>query len=129
MVLAVIVALVGAIGLMGSLSISVIERTKEIGVMRAIGGRSNTILSMFIMEGVVQGFMSWVIAVPLSFIIAPLISNALGIAMFKSSLDYQYNYTASLTWLLVVLVISVFSSVIPARNATLVNVRQSLTYE
>ncbi len=42
--LAIVVAVVGGIGLMGSLSIGVVERTREIGVMRAIGARSVTIM-------------------------------------------------------------------------------------
>jgi putative ABC transport system permease protein len=62
--LAVIVAIVGGIGLMGSLSISVVERTREIGVMRAVGARSRTIMEMFMMEGVLQGVLSWLAAVP-----------------------------------------------------------------
>jgi putative ABC transport system permease protein len=68
--LAIIIALVGGIGLMGSLSISVVERTREIGVMRAIGARSKTIMGMFMMEGVLQGWFSWVVAVPVSFFLA-----------------------------------------------------------
>jgi len=54
-VLAIIVAVVGGIALMGALSISVVERTKEIGVLRAVGARSGTITGMFVMEGLVQG--------------------------------------------------------------------------
>ena len=76
--LSVIVALVGGIALMGVLSIGVIERTKEIGVLRAVGARSNTILGIFIMEGVLQGLLSWLIAIPISFLAGPLASNALG---------------------------------------------------
>ncbi len=71
LVLAVIVALVGGIGLMGSLWISVIERTKEIGIMRAIGATSSRILGMFILEGVIQGLMSWVFAVPVALLVTP----------------------------------------------------------
>ncbi|MCB0209032.1 MAG: FtsX-like permease family protein, partial [Anaerolineae bacterium] len=85
--LAVIVAMVGGIGLMGSLSISVVERTREIGVMRAIGARSMTIMGMFVMEGVLQGVFSWIISVPLSFVLARPLANALGQAMFDANLD------------------------------------------
>ncbi len=129
LVLAVIVALVGGIGLMGSLWISVIERTKEIGIMRAIGATSGRILGMFILEAVVQGLMSWFFAVPISFFITPIMANALGQTMFQSSLDYQYNIGAMFAWLGIVLVISVLASAIPARNASQINVRQSLNYE
>jgi len=129
LVLAVIVALVGGIGLMGSLWISVIERTKEIGIMRAIGASSGRILGMFMLEALVQGVMSWFFAVPISFLVTPIMANALGQTMFQSALDYQYNLGATLAWLGIVVVISVLASAIPARNASQINVRQSLNYE
>jgi putative ABC transport system permease protein len=128
MSLAIIVALVGGIGLMGSLSISVVERVREIGVMRAVGARSSTVLGMFMMEGVFQGLLSWLLAVPLSFITGGTMAGALGQAMFDADLDYLYNFAAVLVWLGVILVISILASVIPARNAVRVSVRESLAY-
>ena len=127
--LAVIVALVGGIGLMGSLSISVVERTREIGVMRAIGARTPTIMGMFMMEGVLQGLFSWAVAVPLSLFITQPLANALGQAMFEANLDFQYNYGAVLIWLGVILAISILASIVPARNATHISVRDSLAYQ
>jgi putative ABC transport system permease protein len=126
--LAVIVALVGGIGLMGSLSISVVERTREIGVMRAIGARSGTIMAMFMMEGVLQGLLSWLIAALLSFIFFRPLANALGQAMFGANLDYQYDFKAVLVWLVIIVVISTLASIVPARNAAQVSVRESLAY-
>ena len=114
---------------MGALSIGVMERTKEIGVLRAIGARSGTIMRMFMLEGVLQGFLSWLIAVPVSFAFAPLFSLAIGTAMFGVNLDYRYNYEMAGVWLIGVLVIGVLASILPARNATRVSVRQSLAYE
>ena len=76
--LSVIVALVGAIALMGALSIGVIERTKEIGVLRAVGARSHTILGIFVMEGVLQGLLSWLVAIPISFVASPSVAKSLG---------------------------------------------------
>jgi putative ABC transport system permease protein len=126
--LAIIVALVGGISLMGALSIGVVERTREIGVMRAIGARSRTIMGMFVMEGILQGLLSWLLAVPLSFALARLLANALGQVMFDANLDYQYDYPAVLTWLGIILIISTLASILPARNATQISVRQSLAY-
>lgn len=126
--LAVIVALVGGIGLMGSLSISVVERTREIGVMRAIGARSATIMGMFVMEGILQGLFSWAVSVPLSFVIAGPLANALGQAMFEANLDYSYNVEAVGIWLVIILVISTVASILPARSATFISVRDSLAY-
>jgi putative ABC transport system permease protein len=126
--LAVIVAVVGGIGLMGSLSISVVERTKEIGVMRAIGARSGTIMGMFVMEGILQGLLSWAIAVPLSFILSQPLAQTLGQVMFQANLDYQYSFGAVVTWLVLIIVISAVASILPARNATHISVRESLAY-
>jgi putative ABC transport system permease protein len=126
--LSVIVALVGGIALMGALSIGVIERTKEIGVLRAVGARSRTILAIFIMEGILQGLMSWLIAVPISLLTTPLLARALGVAMFGATLDYQYNWGAVAMWLAFILVISALASIMPANNATRISVRDSLAY-
>ena len=58
-----LIAFVGAIGLAGTLSINVLERRREIGVMRAIGASSFQIARLFVGEGLILGLMAWVIAV------------------------------------------------------------------
>jgi putative ABC transport system permease protein len=126
--LAIIVAGVGGIGLMGSLSISVVERTREIGVMRAVGARTLTIMGMFVMEGVLQGLFSWAVSAPLSFAIAGPLANALGQAMFDANLDYEYSLSAVIIWLVIILIISTLASILPARSATTISVRDSLAY-
>jgi putative ABC transport system permease protein len=126
--LAIIVAVVGGIGLMGALSISVVERTKEIGVLRAVGARSRTIMGMFVMEGLLQGLFSWAIAVPISFAAGQYMAQTLGQVMFSTNLDYRYNYSAVLIWLVVVIIISTLASILPARSATRISVRASLAY-
>ena len=126
--LSVIVALVGGIALMGALSIGVIERTKEIGVLRAVGARSRTILGIFVMEGLLQGLLSWLIAIPVSLLASPLLSAALGKAMFGAQLDYQYSWTAVGIWFAGMLLIAAAASVVPARSATHISVRDSLAY-
>jgi len=126
--LSVIVAVVGGIALMGALSISVVERIKEIGVLRAVGARSHTVLGLFVMEGVLQGVLSWLVAVPVSFIVSPLVASGLGQVMFGATLDYQYNWLAVSIWLGLVLMISALASIMPAHSATRISVRDSLAY-
>ena len=127
--MAFLAALVGGIGQMGALSISVIERTKEIGILRAIGARSRTIMGMFLLEGILQALMSWLIALPVSFAFAPMFAAEVGRALFGANLDYRYDYQAALVWLVIILLIGALSSIAPARSATRISVRQSLAYE
>jgi putative ABC transport system permease protein len=126
--LAMLVATVGGIGLMGSLAISVVERTREIGVLRSIGARSSSILSIFIMEGVLQGVLSFIIAVPIAFVLAQPLARQLGRTMLEIDLDFSFAYSALGIWLVTILVISILASVIPARSATRISVRESLSY-
>jgi putative ABC transport system permease protein len=129
LVVAIVMAVVGGIGLMGALSISVVERTREIGVMRTIGAQTLTIMGMFMLEGIMQGLLSWLVVMPVSFILGKPLSNAVGQIMFSIDMDYQYNVQALLIWLAVVLIISTLASIVPARNATRISVRQSLAYQ
>jgi putative ABC transport system permease protein len=126
--LALVMGVVGGIGLMGSLSISVVERTREIGVLRAVGAETPTIVSMFVLEGVLQGLLSWLTAVPLSFLVARPLANLLGETIFEVRLDFAYNYTAVFIWLVAILSISILAALIPAHAAARVSVRESLAY-
>jgi putative ABC transport system permease protein len=127
-VLATIVAVVGGIGLMGTLSISVIERTREIGVMRSIGASSAQIMAMFMLEGILQGVLSWVIAIPISYLAAQPIARRLGQIMLSIDLEYSYDLNAVLSWLILVVLIAGLASLVPARYATQISVRKSLAY-
>lgn len=126
--LALVMGIVGGIGLMGSLSISVVERTREIGVLRSIGADNGTIMGMFVMEGVLQGLLSWLMAVPLGFVVARPMSRVLGQTILDVDLDFAFDGTAVLIWLVAILCISVLASLVPAHNAARISVRESLAY-
>lgn len=126
--LALVMGVVGGIGLMGSLWISVVERTREIGVLRSIGAQSPTIMTMFVMEGVLQGIMSWLVAVPLAFLVARPMANLLGQTILKIDLDFAFSYSGVVIWLAAILSIAFLASLIPAHAATRISVRQSLAY-
>jgi putative ABC transport system permease protein len=102
--------------------------TVDVILPRAIGARSHTILGIFVMEGVLQGIISWLAAVPVSFLVSPPAARAMGTVLFGTTMDYRYNWSAVFVWLLIVVVISVLASVLPARSATRISVRDSLAY-
>jgi putative ABC transport system permease protein len=127
--MAVLAAVVGCVGLMSTMSINVVERMREIGVMRAIGARSVAILGIFIAEGVLVGVLSWLLAVPLSYPGARVFSSVIGKTLFQWPLDFHYSVGAMVAWLLIVVVLSALASLWPALNATQVRVREVLAYE
>ena len=125
---AIIIGAVGSIALSGVLSLNVLERTREIGVMRAIGASSGAITRLFIGEGLILGWLSWVIALPLSVPAGRLMTQALGDA-FQTNLVYIYTPTGALYWLAIITVLSIAASWFPARGATRISVRESLSYQ
>jgi putative ABC transport system permease protein len=126
--LASLLASVGAIGLASALSISVMERTREIGVLRAIGARGRTLMALFVIEGVLQSLLSWALAVPLALLIARPLAWQLGQVMLDANLDYAFSWPAVLVWLAVTTGIGVVAALQPARSAARLSVRESLSY-
>jgi putative ABC transport system permease protein len=127
-VMAVVIGAVGSIALGGALALSVMERRREIGVMRAIGASSWAIFRMFIGEGLILGWLSWLIAFPLAIPASKVMVYALGQAF---NIDILYNYTVAgpVMWLVIITILSVVASVFPARGATRISVRESLAYQ
>jgi len=124
-----LVTIVGCLGLAGTMSITVIERAREIGMMRAVGASSGTVLLAVIGEGLFIGLLSWLLAIPLSYPSAYLFGNAVADTLIHLPLEFNYSVQSAFLWLLVVIVISSLASMLPALRATRISVRQSLAYE
>ena len=127
--MAALSSLVGGIGLMGTMSINVIERRREIGVMRATGATSATIAGIFCSEGMVLGALSWLLAVPLSYPGARLLSDVVGNELLNFPLEFSYSFGGMLLWLVIAMIISAVASLWPALSAARVSVREALAYE
>jgi putative ABC transport system permease protein len=84
---------------------------------------------MFMVEALLQGLLSWAVAVPLAFVLGRPLANALGRVMFSADLAYRFDAQAVGIWLAAILVISALASALPARKAAQISVRQSLAYE
>ena len=129
LIMALLTALVGSIGLTGTMGMNVLERTREIGVMRSIGAVDMEIMRTVIVEGMVIGGISWMLGALLSFPITYLLSYIISSAIFHSQIAVHFTFTGFLIWLLVVLALSAVASVLPARNAARLTIREVLAYE
>jgi putative ABC transport system permease protein len=127
-IMAGLLAAVGGIGLSGTMSINVLESTREIGVMRAVGASNSSIYQIFITEGVVVGLFSWALGVVVSIPIAMGLTLVLGQAM-SFPLSFAYSPLGVVAWLLFVIVISVLASLLPAFRAARVSVAEAIAYE
>jgi putative ABC transport system permease protein len=128
-VMAVLLAVVGGLGLMGTMSLNVLERTREIGVMRAVGASDGAVRKVFMVEGIFIGVLSWLLGTGLALPLSKLLSDAVGLAFVKSPLSYTFSVGGVLIWLVVVVILSALASFLPARSASRLTVREVLAYE
>jgi putative ABC transport system permease protein len=129
LIMALLTAFVGSIGLTGTMGMNVLERTREIGVMRAIGAVDFEIVKSVVVEGVMIGLITWVLAIGLSFPISQLLLNIIIQAIMGSSMDLTFTPQGVFIWLGVVVILSIIASLLPARNAARLTIREVLAYE
>jgi len=128
-VMSQLIIVVGGLGLGSAMSLSVMERGREIAVMRAIGAQPWQILAIFETESVVVALMSWLIAVPLSLPISVLVGQAFGRIFFPLPIRLIPEVSALGQWLAAVLVVALISCALPAWRATRTPVAKALAYE
>ncbi|MBM3124428.1 MAG: ABC transporter permease [Chloroflexi bacterium] len=129
LIMAVLTAIVGSMGLTGTMGMNVLERTREIGIMRAIGADDRAVMRTVIAEGVVIGMISFGMAVLLSIPFTYLLSTIVSLAVFQTPIDVTFTYLGYAIWLGLVLALSALASVLPARNAANLTIREVLAYE
>ena len=129
LIMAILTAIVGSIGLTGTMSINVLERTREIGVMRTIGAVDKVIMQSVVIEGLVIGLITWVLAIALSFPISYILLTIVGEAMMGSAMTLSITPMGIVLWLAVVIALSIFASIMPARNAARLTINEVLAYE
>ncbi|HEY3335576.1 MAG TPA: ABC transporter permease [Candidatus Limnocylindrales bacterium] len=128
-VMALLLGVVGALGLAGTMTMNVVERSREIGVMRAIGARDRAVLLVFLTEGLLIGFLAWLIGVVISLPISKVLSDALGESFVQRPLAFTPALDGIGFWLLAVAILAVVASFLPAFRATRLAVREVLAYE
>ena len=71
-----------------------------------------------IVEGVIIGLISWFIGAVLAFPVGAALTNAVGVVLFQSAPPYVFSASGSGTWLVIVVVLAMVASFLPAWNAS-----------
>jgi len=129
LIMALLTASVGSMGLAGTMGMNVLERTREIGIMRAIGAKDSVIMRTVIAEGIIIGIISFVLAVILSVPFTYGLSAIVSLAVFETPIEVVFTFTGYGIWLGLVLILSAIASILPARNAARLTIREVLAYE
>jgi putative ABC transport system permease protein len=129
LIMALLTASVGSMGLTGTMGMNVLERTREIGIMRSIGAIDLEIIRTVVIEGTVIGLISWFFGAILSFPFSALLSYIVSIAIFNTPLTPQFTLEGFAIWLGLVILLSALASVLPAYNAARLTIREVLAYE
>lgn len=124
-----LLAAVGGLGLTGTMSINVLERTREIGVMRAIGASDGAVRGIVIVEGMFIGALSWLAGVLLALPISKLLSDAVGLSFLRRTLNFEFSLMGVALWLFIVVTVAALASFFPAWRASRLTVREVLAYE
>lgn len=122
--IAVVSLVVGAIGIANIMLVSVTERTREIGVMKAIGAKDSEVLTLFLLEAVLIGVVGAVIGIALG-----LVAGALVVQFVFT----DFTLLVPWDWVGLALAVGVLTGVLagymPARRATRIQPIQALAYD
>ena len=129
MAMAQLTVIVGGLGLASTMSLAVLERTREIGVLRAIGAPHRSILAMVQIEGLVIALLGWAVAIPLSLPVSLALGARFGQVMLPVEASYVPRPGAVLWWLGLTVVVALIATAWPARRATRVPTAAALAYE
>jgi len=120
--------MVGALTLASAMSLTVAERTREFGVMQALGATPDRVIWIVVAEGIFVGGSSWFAAVALALLMSSLVGELVGSAMFLGPLPLVVSPVAVVTWLAVALLGSAAAAAVPARAAAQLTIREALAY-
>ena len=124
-----VMIVVGGMGLASTMSLAVLERQREIGLLRAIGARGRSILGMLQLEGLMMALLGWLVSLPLSVPISLVLARSFASAMFPVRTSLLPEPLGALRWLALVTIVSVVACAWPARQAMRVSVVKALQCE
>jgi putative ABC transport system permease protein len=126
--LSLAMGVVGFVGLASTMTNNVLERTREFGVMRAIGARAGTVRRIVIGEGIFVALVSCVVAAIPALLLTAAMATGFGRQFLNGTLPYQVSAAAVIGWIGAVVLGAVFATWAPASRASRLTVREALSY-
>ncbi|MEY2934014.1 MAG: hypothetical protein RL033_4763, partial [Pseudomonadota bacterium] len=124
--MAMLLLIVGLLGLASTMSTNVIERTREIGVMKTLGATPRQIARLVLAEGLLIAGMSWLLAVALAVPLSVLVGRTVGLLSFGIRLPLQAHWGGVAIWLGLVVLVTLLATLLPARRASKLTVSRAL---
>ncbi len=124
--IALISLLVGGIGITNTMFTSVIERTKEIGVMKAIGAKNQDIMIIFLIESGLLGLVGGIVGAVIGLAMAMAISNAVGSLLGGISFGVRISYPLLFGAISFSFILGIISGTLPALQASRLNPVEAL---
>jgi putative ABC transport system permease protein len=125
---AIPLGVVGAIGLASTMSANVLDRTREFGVMHAIGARPQTVRRIVVAEGVFLALASCLAAVIPTVALTAVLGAGLGNLFMYAPLPFQISIPAIVIWTAIVILSAVLATEAAATRASRITVREALSY-
>jgi len=131
LLLALLVLVVSSIGMGSAMGINVIERTREIGVLRAIGATPKTIVRLFVTEGFIVSALAVAVGLLLALPMSSLAAQFFGELILgeNTPLDFAFSKIGFAITLIATLLFGYIASRVPASKATEITVREAIAYE
>ncbi|MEO6457592.1 MAG: FtsX-like permease family protein, partial [Chloroflexia bacterium] len=123
----VIVGTIGGIGIANTLTLNVLERRREIGIMRSLGGLNRHLVQVFITEALIMGAAGFVLGLILGYPLARLLVWLMSNVLFP--LDFIFPLPMRASAMLFTLLLTAVASIGPALGAARLKVSHALRYE
>lgn len=126
--MAAIFGLVGMLGLGSAMGVSVIERTRELGVMKAIGATPARIVRLILLEALFIAGVSFIGATGLALPLTILVGDIVGTLGFMAPLPLVFSPVAAVVWLAASIIVALGATLVPARRAAALTVRDAIAH-